>query len=194
MPRLIGLAGRIGSGKSQCAKYLNEKRGFTVDAYGNILKAGVSIIFGVPVGSFYGTPEDRAKIDEYWGLSFREMLQKFGTEAIRNTFGEDFWEKALWRKYEGVRKNLVIEDCRFPNEAEAILERGGTVIEILRPSVTPEPVPWWKFWEKEHESEWPLPDHLVSYQILNDASIEQLNATLDRVLDEGNEHFGEGAV
>ena len=73
MPRLIGLAGCIGSGKTEVAKYLGSK-GYEVEAYGTAIKLGAAAIYGVPLENFYGTPEGRARVDQFWGISYREML------------------------------------------------------------------------------------------------------------------------
>lgn len=182
---ILGIAGRIGSGKTEVAKYLEESHGFVRDAYAKSLKRAASEAFGVPLTKFYASQAERRELDPYWGISYREMLQRFGTNAMRRTFGGDFWVDALWVNYKDLSAldiDLVIEDVRFPEEAEAVLSRGGAVIEVLRPEAEPEPIPWWKFWEREHPSERPLDDQWVSYRVINDGSIEQLQLTINKIL------------
>jgi len=130
MTKLIGLAGCIGSGKTEVAKHLGSK-GFTVAAFGTAIKMGAAGVFGVPISKFYGTPEDRAEIDPYWKVSYRQMLQNFGTEAMQTAFGDRVWIAALWKCHQDGDYDLVIEDCRFPKEADDVLARGGIIIEIL---------------------------------------------------------------
>lgn len=185
MPTLIGLTGRIGSGKTACADHLVTK-GFIKDAYATSLKKAVSVTFGVPLEKFYGTPESRAVVDPYWGISYREMMQRFGTEACRKTFGDEFWVKNLWRHHDDPRvmdEDLVIEDVRFPSEAKAVIKRCGVIIEIIRPRCEPDSIPWWKYDNrKEHASEKPLPSSLVHYQIFNDASLGHLHLSIESAL------------
>lgn len=185
MSKIIGLAGLAGSSKSTCAEYF-EKYGFKKDAYARVMKQAVSIMFGIPMEKLLGDITVKSEIDPYWGMSYREILQKFCTEACRNTFGGEVWEKALWRQYDYPNPRpsggLVIEDVRFRNEAEAIKQRGGIIIEVVRASATPKR-PWYKRWFKRpHASERLLPRHLVDLTIHNDYSKEQLFDILDRIL------------
>ena len=175
---IIGMAGRAGAGKTTCADYLVSK-GFIKDAYAKTMKEAAAVLFGVPIETLLGDITVKSKIDPFWGVSYRVLLQQFGTEACRNTFGPDFWVKVLWRRYEGLVPNLVIEDVRFPNEAEAILQRGGVVIEVLRgaPEVAQGVI---------HSSEIPLPGSLVTQYVVNAGSREQLYQQLDPY----KEHIG----
>ena len=81
------------------------------------------------------------KLQKY---TVRGFLQRLGTEAIRdgihpNTWvnalmadynPEGFWPEAAWKTK---IPNWIITDCRFPNEAQAIKDRGGLVIRVTRP-------------------------------------------------------------
>ncbi len=60
----------------------------------------------------------------------RALLQRLGTEAGRVNLSKDVWLRAC---LDGITGNLVITDCRFTDEAEAIRERGGVVWRIVRP-------------------------------------------------------------
>ncbi len=66
-------------------------------------------------------------------LSGRDTMQLFGTELIRETFG-NVWAKATIRRIKKSGKLLsVITDNRFPNEIEAVLnEPNGYVIRLTR--------------------------------------------------------------
>jgi len=187
---IIGLAGRAGSGKSTCAEFL-ESQGFKKDAYANKMKQAVSVMFGIPMDILLGDINVKSCLEPFWGTTYRQILQKFGTEACRKTFGPDVWEKALWRNYDYPNhrpsQGLVIEDVRFPNEAEAILFRGGRVIEIVRPEAEALAKKHrrggrWLWSRPEHPSERPLPDRLVSASIINNGSIETLIHKLEGYL------------
>ena len=74
----------------------------------------------------------------------RDLLQLIGTEAMRNVIHSNIWVNALFvdyklkiGKYDSIAiqdsyPNWIITDVRFPNEAEAIKQRGGILIRINR--------------------------------------------------------------
>lgn len=95
----------------------------------------------------------------------RQALQRYGTEAHRDVFGEDFWLDAVVPEGRSDCDLLVIPDLRFPNEAERVLERGGEVWRVNRPDADP---------VEGHASEVPIPDELVSVEIDNAGSIDDL--------------------
>jgi len=169
---IIGFAGRAGAGKSTAAEYLAARYGFRRDAYAATLKEAASIIFGVPVETFRGDLQVKSQIDSYWDMTYRRMLQLLGTEACRETFGADIWERVLWRRHDGATYDLVIDDVRFPNEAEAILKRGGRVIEIVRAGSV----------DDDHKSEVRLPYLLRSAEIGNNGTVEELQNNVSAVL------------
>jgi hypothetical protein len=65
---------------------------------------------------------------------------------------------------------------RFPNEAEAILRRGGIMIEIVRPGVE----------QMNHASEIPLPKSLLTHTVINDGSVENLFNKLEKLNEQSN--------
>ena len=72
-------------------------------------------------------------------ISGREYLQRYGTEAHRDVFGDNFWVRALFAELDDADFDIgvelaVITDCRFPNEAKAINNSrgGGEVWEVVR--------------------------------------------------------------
>lgn len=70
------------------------------------------------------------------GKSARQLLQTLGTEWGRGMVAEDIWLWAMEKrvqqaKYEGA-KIIIIDDCRFDNEAEWIVQQDGAVILLER--------------------------------------------------------------
>ena len=70
------------------------------------------------------------------GKSARQLLQTLGTEWGRGMVAEDIWlwameKSVLQAKYNGA-KIIVIDDCRFDNEAEWIDKMDGSVILLRR--------------------------------------------------------------
>ena len=62
-------------------------------------------------------------------LTVREYLQRYGTEAHREVFGEDFWVKALDLSH--AERLVVVTDVRFENEAAHIREHGGKIVRVV---------------------------------------------------------------
>jgi hypothetical protein len=101
----------------------------------------------------------------------REYLQRYGTEAHRDVFGQQFWVKAVLPDgypSDTERDNtlLVITDVRFPNEAKRVRECGGEVWKIDRPVE--------RIAESAHASETPLSDDLIDRTIRNHDDLDAL--------------------
>jgi hypothetical protein len=67
----------------------------------------------------------------------RLVLQVWGTEVARKSYHDDIWIASLENKLRKTHDDVVISDCRFPNEIKAIKAAGGIVIRVVR---GPEPV------------------------------------------------------
>lgn len=133
---LIGLTGRIGSGKSTVAEHLVKEHGFTELTFAGPLKE-IGVVFGFTHDELYGTQEQKATPNAYWGVSGREFLQKFGTEIGRQTLPtlipemNDVWIRLLETKLDK-HEHIVVSDVRFPNEADIIKKHGGLIVNISR--------------------------------------------------------------
>ena len=65
-------------------------------------------------------------------MTAREFLQFFGSEICRKIY-EEIWVSRLVKDVESEGSLLaVIDDCRYPNEAEAIQNAGGKVVKLTR--------------------------------------------------------------
>jgi hypothetical protein len=105
-------------------------------------------------------------------ISVREFLQRYGTEAHREIFGEDVWVDMLCRQIHQ-QKKYVITDCRFPNECRAIKDKGGSIVVIERPGTDV---------EDAHASEADIPPDLVDAVIVNDGTKSDLYRALSAYL------------
>ncbi len=61
----------------------------------------------------------------------RQMMQLIGTDCFRDVIHPNIWVTSLFVDY-NENSNWFITDCRFPNEAKTIKDKGGIVIKIDR--------------------------------------------------------------
>ena len=88
----------------------------------------------------------------------REFLQRYGTESHRGIFGDNFWVDQALVGYSPSPFDLTyITDCRFENEALAVLDHGGVVIRVVGANEE----------TGAHASETPLSDAFVTGEIDN---------------------------
>jgi len=140
---ILGFSGLAGSGKSTAAAYLAERHGFARVRFAGPLKAMLRAFLaeaGTPAAEIERMIEgDRkqAPAPELAGATPRHAMQTLGTEWARQMIHPDLWTRAwsagaaaaLARGAPGV----VVEDCRFANEVEAVRAAGGRVVRIFRP-------------------------------------------------------------
>lgn len=145
---IIGICGFIGSGKDTIADYLVNVHEFRRDSFAATLKDAVSAVFGwdreLLEGRTRQAREWREQVDPWWAealaipnLTPRWVLQFWGTDVLRNHFHTDIWIASLENKLRSSRDHVVISDCRFPNEIEAIRRQHGLVIWVQRGALPP---------------------------------------------------------
>jgi hypothetical protein len=148
---IIGICGLIGSGKDTVADYLVNSHEFRRESFAGTLKDAVAAVFGwdrtMLEGRTKASRDWREQVDPWWAarlgipkLTPRWVLQNWGTEVCRKGFHDDIWIASLENKLRNAVDNVVISDCRFPNEIASIRNAGGLVIRTKR---GPEPE-WFK--------------------------------------------------
>ena len=144
---IIGICGFIGSGKDTVADYLVNFHEFRRESFASTLKDAVSAVFGWDRTMLEGRTKEarewREQIDPWWAerlgmptLTPRWVLQYWGTEVCRKGFHDDIWIASLENKLRTSKDNVVISDCRFPNEIASIKNAGGKIIWVQR-GITP---------------------------------------------------------
>lgn len=140
---IIGICGFIGSGKDTIADYLVNFHGFRRESFANSLKDAVAQVFGwdrtMLEGRTKQAREWREQVDPWWAerlnmpnLTPRLMLQLWGTEVCRKGFHDDIWIASLENKLRTSKDDIVISDCRFPNEIKSIRDAGGIIVWVKR--------------------------------------------------------------
>jgi hypothetical protein len=140
---IIGVCGFIGSGKDTVADYLQNFYEFRRESFASTLKDAVSSVFGWDRTMLEGRTKEarewREQVDTWWAerldmptLTPRWVLQYWGTEVCRRGFHDDIWIASLENKLRNSKDHVVISDCRFPNEIEAIRKAGGIIVWVQR--------------------------------------------------------------
>jgi hypothetical protein len=140
---IIGICGFIGSGKDTVADYLVNFHEFRRESFANTLKDAVAAVFGWDRTLLEGRTKEarewREQVDPWWAerlamptLTPRWVLQYWGTEVCRRAFHDDIWIASLENKLRTSKDNVVISDCRFPNEIQSIRDAGGKIVWVQR--------------------------------------------------------------
>jgi hypothetical protein len=144
---IIGICGFAGSGKDTIADYLQNIHQFRRESFAHTLKDAVAAVFGWDRDMLEGRTREsrewREQADTWWTerlnmtVTPRLVLQVWGTEVARKSYHDDIWIASLENKLRKTQDDVVISDCRFPNEIKAIKAAGGIVIRVVR---GPEPI------------------------------------------------------
>ncbi len=186
---IIGICGLQGSGKDTIGNILVQKHGFVQLSFAKILKDIIAVLFGWDRNLIEGSTEEsrkwREQVDKWWAtrlsipnLTPRYILQFFGTELFRNHFHPDIWVAAVERQL-SIYPNVVITDCRFPNEISMLKSYGTKFIKVTRGELPK----WYKEYELNptilpeniHPSEYLWINNQFDFLIENNGTIKELS-------------------
>lgn len=207
---IVGIAGFIGSGKDTIADYLITFKGFKRMSYAEPLKDAIAAIFDWDREFLEGTTkysrEWRDQVDTWWAerlqiphLTPRWVLQQWGTEVGRRAFHDDIWIASIENKLRNIKDDIVISDCRFPNELKSIKRMGGITIRVSR-GYNP---PWYDaavvlnkgyYTQGYNEARQVLEEHNVhaseyssvgldyNYYVENNGTVDELHRKIDSII------------
>lgn len=190
--KIIAICGLIGSGKDTIADYLCNFYHFKRDSFASTLKDSVACVFGwdreLLEGRTKYSREWREQVDHWWAqrlsmpnLTPRFVLQNWGTEVCRVGFHDDIWIASLENRIRTSKDNIVITDCRFPNEIQALKRLDATIVRVKRGSdpdwfqvATQAPELMKTAYPKIHASEYSWASTKFDVVVDNNGSIEDL--------------------
>jgi dephospho-CoA kinase len=147
--QIVAVLGSSAAGKSTVAQYLVERHGFTRVRFAQPLKDMLMSI-GVTREQVDGPQSIRERPSELLcGRSPRYAMQMLGTE-FRDLIDRTLWARITRKRItdliaQGFTK-FVIDDMRFPHEAEMFREIGAVIIAVRRPEV--EPTKFQRIWSR----------------------------------------------
>jgi len=183
---IIGISGKARAGKDTFANMLAERLSekgygvFILMAWAHELKLGVQREFDLSYAQLWG---DKKEVEDkrypksdgsgYW--TGREMMQEYG--QFFRTIEPDFWVRKLFNVVDDKEyENIIITDSRHPNEVDAITERGGYHVKIVRPEKE-------KVHNEQHISETALDkDYKVDIKVVNEGTLTDLQKKADVVV------------
>ena len=178
---IMGICGPAGAGKTTVAEILcADGAGVSVPVADPLYK-GLAAMFGLSEADLTDRWMKEQPID-WIGQSPRRLLQTLGTEWGRAVVGEDIWiticlRRAAQNLQAGFRV-VVVPDVRFENEALAIREAGGIIIQVTRPAgcVAGE--------EMRHSSEGGIDESLIDVTVHNSGSMAHLIRAVKATMEE----------
>jgi hypothetical protein len=203
--RLIGISGKIGAGKDTVGVIIrqlaitNNGADWDIRKFAGKLKIVASLLTGISIEKFEDQEFKKTILGPEWGketrsnplnaiepfkditfvemMSVRDLLQKLGTEAMRNGLHQNTWVNALFADFKE-DMHWIITDMRFPNEYKAIKDKGGITIRVNRPghgtSMTD--------LASAHPSETALDGFEFDYTINNDGDLDKLISLVREIL------------
>jgi len=184
----------MGSGKDTVGGMVCEvvkTKGYPVRlvSFATPLKAIVKTVYDFTEEQVNGAqkniPDQRYRRPDGTYLTPREAMQKCGTEFARSCY-PDTWSSfgaRAARSLTDAGVSVVFTDCRFTNEAKAIRDAGGQVWRIRRPAADALPA----LHQSELEMDTPDFQALVTYDIVNDGSLELLRSRVAGLLVDAEE-------
>ena len=191
---ILSISGRIGSGKDTIADIIQTITPYyhwEVKKFAGKLKDVAELITGIPKVRFEDQEFKKRDMGSEWGMTYRDLLQKIGTEAMRNGVHENVWVNALFSEYQATTvtvgtsefdfteedqlPNWIITDTLFPNELQAVKEKNGITIKVVRNTDNTVGV--------AHPSETALDDYTEwDYIVDNNGTIEDLKIQVMAIL------------
>lgn len=173
MVKIVGIIGAAGSGKTLVAEHLVQHYAYTRTRFAAPLKRMLKAGLGLTDEQLDGH-EKMTPIPALNGVTPRQLMQTLGTEWGRRRVDPNLWVKCWKRDALSINGDVVVDDVRFPNEAAAVKQLGGTLWRVYRPGLA----------QGEHVSEKLHREIKEDRLITNASTIDALIASVDTLVEE----------
>lgn len=150
---IIALTGPKGVGKSSIAKEIESQdwQDRCILSFAEPLRRMASHL--MPMQNMTDPELKEAPIDWLGGKTPRQILQSLGTDWGRNMVSPTIWIDTMRRIItEQALETIIIDDCRFENEADMVRDMGGIVVGLEREGIA---------YTGEHASEMPVKADMI---------------------------------
>ena len=178
--KLVVFGGKANSGKDTSAEYLDrfyEEKGLKVV---NIQIAYYIKMYAKQIGNWDGAEDTKP----------RDLLQRIGTEVIRNTIDKDFFIKRILEDievYSHFFDVITISDARFHREFDKIRKKfpEAYCVHVTRPNY----VSRLTAKQKAHATEAEVDTYpKYDYELVNDGTLEDLEKRVKKLMKEVDKH------
>ena len=180
---IISISGKIGSGKDTIADIIMQYTPYhrwQVKKFAGKLKDIAEILTGVPKINFEDQEFKQQDMGPEWGMTYRDLLQKLGTEAMRSGLHKNVWVNALFADFNIDEDEQIhywiITDSRFPNELAAVKKHNGITIKVIRDSGNTIGITHTSETALDNYTEW-------DYVIDNNGTLEELKTQVLSILE-----------
>ena len=169
---IIALTGAKGVGKTSIAKEIasRDSDNRCVLSFADPLRRMMAQL--IPMDAMTDPAKKEQPVEWLSGKSPRQLLQSLGTDWGRDMVSATIWIDAMRRLISEQSSDvIIIDDCRFANEAHMVHEMGGAVFQLHRDGVN---------YTHEHVSEVPIAfsDVLIDAGDIKSAADEIIDAIL----------------
>ena len=164
---IIGISGQMRAGKSTFARHLSKALpNSVIDSLAAPIK---QLAHGITAPRTGNDAADKEKI--------RPLYQAIG-ETMKQLYGRNYWLNMVEFKHKprivSKTEHVIIDDLRFPFEAEFITKMGGYVVKLQRENNIETPA-------SQHVSETMVPQIVANQNIFNNGTMNELIEAAQRV-------------
>lgn len=171
---IVGISGKIGTGKSELARLASEYlgKGWGRRSFADALKLEVAGTFNIPLKDCYDVNSKNRPVITSHALTMfnppkalmtvREIMQWWGTD-VRRAQNPAVWVHAMAKWVDDNMynyKGVIIDDVRFPDEFGLVKGMGGVAVRL-----NPYPGQWDRQHVGRHVSETAL-DHVSEWDLI----------------------------
>ena len=181
--KILALTGLAGSGKSTLATKLTNSAGWHRTRFATPIKYMISELLEyqgvIPELAWQMVDGDLKETATTYlnNRTPRHAMQTLGSEW-RDLIDRNLWTEVWKNKLIEFPPNskIVVDDCRFLHEAEAVRSMGGKILRITRPNILP----------GSHISETEMASIPIDFEINNNGTPDQLLQTAQTFLNNWN--------
>ena len=167
---IVSFTGKKQAGKTLCSDFF-VKKGFITINFKDSLIEEIKENFPDLLEHILSEYPFIKRIDDLFEIKppiVRRLLQNYGTN-VRRKDDSNYWVDKWLKKVSSFKGDIIVDDCRFLNEAKTVKNLGGVIIRINRHSLKN---------DDNHISEIEMDKIKYDYSIDNNKSKKELNKKL----------------